>query len=163
MAAGILIIKKGIANSVFLRNNVYPLCFFSSPNYYKGYHASVEHKRNPDYDKGFNDDRTIDDAGDRILEMTKKTKRSMEESMAKTARKIDESKKKSEKTSELVHETIDEVKKTREKMKNIWGNAKEKTNKIKENVVGKLWDNNDDINNIEDHTGRKKKENDKKY
>ncbi|MCD9642536.1 hypothetical protein HAX54_029391 [Datura stramonium] len=116
----------------------------------KGYHASNERKRKPDYDKGFNDDRTVADAGERILEMTEKTRRSMEESMAKTAKKIKEAKK---------QEETSEVRKTKQKMQNAWRKAKERTQKIKQSIVGK-WDNIADHKKsiedyIEDHTGKK--------
>ncbi|XP_059284377.1 uncharacterized protein LOC132037780 [Lycium ferocissimum] len=182
--AGISIIKKAIANSLFLSSNVSRVSFSSTPTSSEGYHASEEYKRKPDNDKGFNDDRTVADAGDRILEMNEKTKKSMEESMAKIEKKIKDAKKKEEtsiadnikeKTSEMVHETKDKVKKkahdvkektkdtmesieenTKQKMHDAWEATKETTHKIKESVVGK-WDG--DKESIEDHTGRKKKEN----
>nr|XP_009767958.1 PREDICTED: uncharacterized protein LOC104219025 [Nicotiana sylvestris] len=84
-----------------------------------GYHASDDYKRKPDYDKGYNDDKTVADAGDRIAEMSEKTKKNMKESMEKTVKKINEAKKKSkstsansmkDKASELAQETKDKVK-----------------------------------------------------
>lgn len=56
----------------------------------KGYHASDKYKRKSYYDKGFNDDRIVADAEDRIAEMTEKSKISMEEFMAKTIKKTEE-------------------------------------------------------------------------
>uniref|UniRef100_A0A3Q7FDA5 Uncharacterized protein n=1 Tax=Solanum lycopersicum TaxID=4081 RepID=A0A3Q7FDA5_SOLLC len=44
-----------------------------------GYHASDKYKRKSDYDKGFNNDWTVTDSGDRIVEMTEKSKIRMED------------------------------------------------------------------------------------
>ncbi|XP_006343233.2 uncharacterized protein [Solanum tuberosum] len=72
------------------------------------YHASDKYKRKSDYDKGFNDDWTMEDAGDRIVEMTEKSKTSMEDPWQKLQRK---SKKKSEtSTADKVQKKVHDVK-----------------------------------------------------
>ncbi|KAH0760433.1 hypothetical protein KY290_016506 [Solanum tuberosum] len=72
------------------------------------YHASDKYKRKSDYDKGFNDDWTVEDAGDRIVEMTEKSKTSMEDPWQKLQRK---SKKKSEtSTADKVQKKVHDVK-----------------------------------------------------